>query len=84
MFQSTPPHGERRVISDQQDLILSFNPRPRMGSDLKSAEFIHVRDLFQSMSPHEDGLFIVQRVNVWVCFNPRPRMRSDQLERSRG
>ena len=35
LFQSTPPHGERRKrFLSLHRLYPSFNPRPRMGSDL--------------------------------------------------
>ena len=35
MFQSTLPHGERRQVSTQRGNPWCFNPRSRMGSDLR-------------------------------------------------
>ena len=33
MFQSTPPHGGRRSLSECLSTFIGFNPRPRTGSD---------------------------------------------------
>ena len=51
-FQSTLPHGERHAFRSAASVRLSFNPRSRMGSDLKVTSNDRNQPSFQSTLPH--------------------------------
>ena len=52
LFQSTPPHGERRHFGKPLLRITSFNPRSRMGSDIIKIWTLKCLVGFQSTLPH--------------------------------
>ena len=78
VFQSTPPHGERRMALCREKGRVHFNPRPRMGSDPSSFSGFEAISLFQSTllawgatnSALEQGF--VSRISIHA-----PRMGSD-------
>ena len=78
MFQSTPPHGGRLVIGGRDDRYRkSFNPRPRMGGDLKITLSSVSQDSFNPrprMGGDSGGRTPERGGNG---FNPRPRMGGD-------
>ena len=52
-FQSTHPHGVRRTqFLVPKDVLQSFNPRTRMGCDVKRFKSEGIDGLFQSTHPH--------------------------------
>ena len=52
IFQSTPPHGERLLLSEPSLPQLNFNPRPRMGSDDDPSRHTRGYDYFNPRPPH--------------------------------
>ena len=76
-FQSTPPHGGRLKLWQQQTKNSCFNPRPRMGGDL-FPKVLRADMKFQSTPPH-GGRRLSRRCGTCGtgCFNPRPRMGGD-------
>ena len=51
MFQSTHPHGVRRVVLNAHTIYEGFNPRTRMGCDVEVTEGWG-ENKFQSTHPH--------------------------------
>ena len=51
-FQSTHPHGVRRVQKIAMEIVKYFNPRTRMGCDDKIYNKLLFGSLFQSTHPH--------------------------------
>ena len=51
LFQSTPPYGGRLCNVDKGTNFFCFNPRPRMGGDVKVATSF-AKILFQSTPPY--------------------------------
>ena len=51
LFQSTHPHGVRRIWPDWRNIVQSFNPRTHMGCDLYITTSM-TRYRFQSTHPH--------------------------------
>ena len=79
LFQSTFPHGERR-ISDRRPVTVScFNPRSRTGNDPPDMETAKKHWTFQSTFPHGERqiLHIFSNVPVVTSFNPRSRTGND-------
>ena len=52
LFQSTHPHGVRRCADSCQSRRRSFNPRTRMGCDIKHCLAMYRLYRFQSTHPH--------------------------------
>ena len=84
MFQSTLPHGERRLQEHFNGHVTSFNPRSRTGSDDGAGcASVHFR-----VSIHAPARGAT--LTTVVCgkcvqgFNPRSRTGSDQLVYSFG
>ena len=84
-FQSTPPHGGRRL---KGDLLVrdkrSFNPRPRMGGDLYGMTIRGGSTPGFNPRPRMggDGILLTREVKV-MGFNPRPRMGGDNRQWTR-
>ena len=76
-FQSTLPHGERPGIVVFNVATMSFNPRSRMGSDVKHLPVSATITVFQSTLPHGERHLREDRPPVCNRFNPRSRMGSD-------
>ncbi len=78
MFQSTPPRGGRQETPHSITFEFErFNPRPRVGGDMRDNIYPDMLKSFQSTPPrggrHIDGLPIF----LTISFNPRPRVGGD-------
>ena len=70
MFQSTHPHGVRRLRRRTQSRKGSFNPRTHTGCDLSLMSIDFISSLFQSTHPH--GVRPITTRRSW----PRPLFQS--------
>ena len=72
-FQPTPPHGERLLMALVTLFFpLSFNPRPRTGSDSETVEEVLALIDFQPTPPHGERPVPVELICTRVFFQPTP------------
>ena len=73
LFQSTHPHGVRRCADSCQSRRRSFNPRTRMGCDIKHCLAMYRLYRFQSTHPHGVRLIIPPKyINRLVFQSTHP------------
>ena len=79
-FQSTHPHGVRRVNTELWSGNLhSFNPRTRTGCDLRNRQPKQKEPQFQSTHPHGVRLeYCMKQRQRLTSFNPRTRTGCDR------
>ena len=73
LFQSTPPHGERRHRQLSKEYHLdNFNPRPRMGSDGNQRINSPIDVPFQSTPPHGERRAMIELISASSLFQSTP------------
>ncbi len=78
MFQSTHPHGVRREFRVRDYWEVGFNPRTRMGCDLRCLRRGYQPRGFQSTHPHGVRQPALEVSLPRARFNPRTRMGCDR------
>ncbi len=77
LFQSTPPHGGRRLLRITTTYSVRFQSTPPHGGRQSDDVFLEFLVLFQSTPPHGGRPFQTSCSQHSFCFNPRPRMGGD-------
>ena len=77
VFQSTHPHGVRRILIRMVLCVISFNPRTHMGCDgVPLLKFV-VKFGFNPRTHMGCDLLLMTPYLVMTCFNPRTHMGCD-------
>ncbi len=77
-FQSTFPRGERRLECRVWKSIIYFNPRSRVGNDVKSGKHTVIHSIISIHVPACGTTRQATEANKnWSNFNPRSRVGND-------
>ncbi len=77
LFQSTPPRGGRPLAYTATWASSCFNPRPRVGGDIRRGRNPRASGCFNPRPRVGGDLKPIGQTARNACFNPRPRVGGD-------